>query len=574
MKMTLEWSSSSSALHNNNCVRKWLIMLLQLLSIISHFSAVLAAAGTPYPFVTEDARRAAAKQYDYIVVGGGTAGCAVAATLSESFSVLVVERGGSPYGVSSIENAQGLFNTLSQTNKRTSAAQTFVSEDGVPSVRGRVLGGNSALNFGFYSRASLPYIVSMGWNGSLVKEAYEWVERAVVTKPKLKTWQDAVMKSLMEVGMLPYRGYTLDHFPGTKRSGSTFDNNNKRHTAADLLRYANPENIVVLLRATTKRVTFHRKENCRHFSSKPRVRGVEFMDRNGNSYEALLKPNPPLCRLKGACSEVILSAGALGSPQLLLLSGIGTAEHLKNMSIPLVLDLPTVGKGMVDNPRNNISLLSSRPIEFSMPEVVGVAGNDEAYIETFSVVQPIGSNSNSQTAYLAYIAEKVAYPLSSGELWLRTTDPRDNPSVRFNYFLNPLDLGVCIRAMRTIGMLAQSKSLQPFLYANEKAIPGHMHDAMQFMGDSLPENLFDDIAMGNFCRKTVKTIWHYHGGCRIDFVINRNYQVFGIEDDNLRVVDASTFSASPGTNPQATTMMLGRYVGVQILRERMGGMPK
>lgn len=561
-------------------------LLLYLLIVVSELAGEAeAAAGRRYSFVTEDAREAVAlgKHYDYIVVGGGTAGCAIAATLSAKFSVLVIERGGSPYGVWSIENARGVFSTLSNSDKHTSPAQEFVSEDGVPGVRGRVLGGTSALNFGFYSRASLPYILSMGWNVSQVMEAYEWVEKSVVTSTgssTLKKWQSAVMKGLLEVGMVPYNGYTLDHIPGTKMGGSTFDNNSKRHTAADLLNNANPSNIVVLLRATAKRITFHPKEEYSDFSSElPRVRGVELMDRNGESYEALLKRNGPLCRLNvnGGCSEVILSAGALGSPQILLLSGIGPAEHLKNMNIPVIVDLPGVGKGMVDNPRNNITIISRRPIHFSMPQVVGIPGNGEAYIESFSRVMKkkhsssssSSKNSSSHAAaamvkvHIGLIAEKVAAPLSSGELYLKTNDPRDNPSVRFNYFSNPLDLAVCTRAMRTIGLLRQSNALRSFVYAEDQ-------DQDDDNDESLPNNLMDDIAMGEFCKKTMKTIWHYHGGCRFELVINRNYQVMGIHDDNLRVVDASTHALSPGTNPQATTMMLGRYVGVQILRERMG----
>lgn len=554
--------------------KRYIVVLYLLIIVVSQLIAAAAAAAEAarYSFVTEDAREALAvgKHYDYIVVGGGTAGCAIAATLSANYSVLVIERGGSPYGVRSIENERGVFTSLSNTDKHTSPAQDFVSEDGVTGVRGRVLGGTSALNFGFYSRANLPYILSMGWNVTQVMEAYEWVEKRVVTSTtssKLKKWQSAIMRGLLEVGMVPYNGYTLDHIPGTKMSGSTFDNNSKRHTAADLLNDANPRNIVVLLRATAKRITFHPKEEeeyPRDFSSKPRVRGVELMDRNGESYEALLKRNGPLsCRVNaGGCSEVILSAGAFGSPQLLLLSGIGPAEHLKNMSIPVIIDLPGVGKGMVDPPRNNITIISRRPIHFSMPQVAGIAANGEAYIESFSRV--IKYSNSSKKVYMGLIAEKVAAPLSSGELYLKTNDPRDNPSVRFNYFSNPLDLAVCTRAMRTIGLLRQSNSLRSFVQAED--------DNVDEAAESLPNNLMDDIAMGDFCKKTMKTIWHYHGGCRFGLVINTNYQVFGIQDDTLRVVDASTHALSPGTNPQATTMMLGRYVGIEILRERMEGL--
>ena len=117
--------------------------------------------------MTVDGEKAAARKYDYIVVGGGTAGCPLAATLSTKYSVLVVERGGSPYGVPDIENADAFGKPLAETDNYTSIAQTFVSEEGVSNVRARVLGGGTAINAGFYSRASSEYVSNMGWDEGL-----------------------------------------------------------------------------------------------------------------------------------------------------------------------------------------------------------------------------------------------------------------------------------------------------------------------------------------------------------------------------------------------------------------------
>ncbi|GLJ46010.1 hypothetical protein SUGI_0969000 [Cryptomeria japonica] len=72
----------------------------------------------------------------------------------------------------------------------------------------------------------------------------------------LSRWSSAVKEGLLEAGVLPDNGYTVDHLEGTKIGASTFDKTGKRHTAADLLKYANPENIVVLLNATASRVLF------------------------------------------------------------------------------------------------------------------------------------------------------------------------------------------------------------------------------------------------------------------------------------------------------------------------------
>ncbi|XP_059064385.1 protein HOTHEAD-like [Cryptomeria japonica] len=211
----------------------------------------------PYPFITLDAEKVAARKYDYIIVGGGTAGCPLAATLSQKHTVLVLERGGSPYGNSEIENGDNFGNPLNEPDKYSSIAQEVLTEDGLKLARARVLGGGTAINAGFYSRASLGFIQRMGWDEKLVNESFLWVEKVNAFKPDhLSRWSTALKDALLEVGVLPYNGYTMDHVEGTKISASTFDNHGKRHTAADLLKYANPHNIVVLLNATASRILF------------------------------------------------------------------------------------------------------------------------------------------------------------------------------------------------------------------------------------------------------------------------------------------------------------------------------
>ena len=111
--------------------------------------------------------------YDYIIVGGGTAGCPLAATLSQKYNVLVLERGGSPYGNSNITNLSSFGAALSDLSP-TSPSQRFISEDGVINSRARVLGGGSCLNAGFYTRAAPDYVrylrdISIIKNNLLVK---------------------------------------------------------------------------------------------------------------------------------------------------------------------------------------------------------------------------------------------------------------------------------------------------------------------------------------------------------------------------------------------------------------------
>lgn len=99
----------------------------------------------------------------------------------------------------------------------------------------------------------------MGWDERLVNESYQWVEKVVAFEPPMRQWQSAVRDGLVEVGVLPYNGFTYDHIYGTKIGGTIFDQNGQRHTAADLLEYATPTGLTVLLHASVHKVLFTRR---------------------------------------------------------------------------------------------------------------------------------------------------------------------------------------------------------------------------------------------------------------------------------------------------------------------------
>ena len=114
-----------------------------------------------YTFVEEATSALEIVYYDYIIIGGETVGCPLAATLSQNARVLVLERGGSPYDNPNITNMENFSNTLSDTSP-TSPTQHFTSEDSMFNVRAHVLGSGTALNVGFYSHASTCYVKEAG----------------------------------------------------------------------------------------------------------------------------------------------------------------------------------------------------------------------------------------------------------------------------------------------------------------------------------------------------------------------------------------------------------------------------
>ncbi|KAH0983662.1 hypothetical protein GBA52_010839 [Prunus armeniaca] len=384
-------------------------------------------------------------------------------------------------------------------NSFDSPTQAFTSEDGVPNVRGRILGGSSAINAGFYSRADEDFYrkTSVNWDFRMVNESYEWVEKAIVFRPELRTWQSAVRDGLLQAGVDPYNGFSFDHVVGTKIGGSTFDTLGRRHSAADLFKYAKPVNVKVVTHANVERILVG--SSMPSAVSKQSAMGVVFRDRIGMYHHALLREH----------GEVILSA------------------------------------------------------------VVGITESG-AYIEAASNVIPFASPARSvfirtpsAPLYLtvATLMEKTVGPASAGSLRLASTDVKVNPIVRFNYFSNPVDVQRCVNGTRMIGDILRTRSMEDFKFQGWFGSKD-----FRFVGPALPVDQSNYEEMADFCRRTVSTIWHYHGGCIMGKVVDADFRVIGI--DALRVVDGSTFGISPGTNPQATLMMLGRYVGLKMMKDR------
>ncbi|XP_077245695.1 protein HOTHEAD-like [Tasmannia lanceolata] len=574
----------------------WFRFIAEALVGILYFHGFCSSEQAPnYTFVTHGTSAPPIAYYDYIIIGGGTSGCPLAATLSLNFSVLLLERGGSPYGNQNITNLASFGIPLGDLSPM-SPSQRFISEDGVINARARVLGGGSCLNAGFYTRASPEYVKNVGWDGNLVNQSYQWVEKIVAFEPPMLQWQSAVRDGLLEVGVLPYNGFSYDHMYGTKVGGTIFDRDGHRHTAADLLEYADPSRLTVLLHATVHKIMFRTKGRTR-----PTAHGVIFRDAAGTKHRAYLN--------KGSKNEIIVCSGALGSPQLLILSGIGPSDQLRSLGIKELIDQPMVGQGMMDNPMNAIYIPSPSPVEISLIQVVGItqfgsyieaaSGSSFAYgsltnggpqQRNFGMFSPQTGqlstvppkqrtpeaiakavevmNSLNDSAFRGgFILEKIMGPVSTGHLELKNKNPNNNPSVTFNYFKEPIDLQRCVDGMTTIERIIDSKAFSEFKYP-DLTLGALINMTLSFPVNLRPRHDNPSASLEQYCKDTVMTIWHYHGGCQVDRVVDRDYRVLGV--DALRVIDGSTFNYSPGTNPQATVMMLGRYMGIKIRNERLG----
>ncbi|GAA0163219.1 hypothetical protein LIER_44144 [Lithospermum erythrorhizon] len=183
---------------------------------------------------------------------------------------------------------------------------------------------------------------------------------------------------------------------------------------------------------------------------------------------------------------------------------------------------------------------------------------------TFTSMPEFDAYRNS-TVQAGVILEKVMGPLSSGNLELQSRDPNENPRVTFNYFQDPRDLQRCVQGMETILDVIRSRSFSRFRYPL-RPVQYYINLMLSFPVNLRYKSAASMVSMESFCQDTVMSIWHYHGGCQMGRVVDINYRLLGV--DALRVVDGSTLNASPGTNPQATVMMLGRYMGLRLIQER------
>ncbi|KAJ4824800.1 hypothetical protein Tsubulata_022791 [Turnera subulata] len=580
-------------------VKLFLSFALWLYTLSSPSQGKLNFSEFRYPFIKKassfpssssfSASGSAGNGYDYIVVGGGTAGCPLAATLSQNFSVLLLERGGVPFANANVSFLKNFHITLADTSS-TSASQYFISTDGVLNARARVLGGGTCINAGFYTRASPRFIKKVGWDAKLVNASYPWVEDQIVHPPKIAPWQVALRDGLLGLGVSPFNGFTYDHIYGTKFGGTIFDRFGRRHTAAELLATANPDKLTVLVHARVQKVLFDSS------GKQPRAVGVIFKDENDNEHQAFLSNNRR--------SEIILSCGAIGSPQMLLLSGVGPKADLEKMNISVVHDNRFVGKGMADNPMNAIFVPSKRPVVQSLIQTVGITkmgvyieassgfgqskdsihchhGIVSAEIGQLSTIPPKQRTPEAIQAFInrkkdlpqeafngGFILEKLAKPISTGQLTLINTNADDNPSVTFNYFKHPHDLRSCVNGIRMATKIVQSGPFTNVTQCDRQTTEKILNVSVSANVNLIPKHINDTKSVEQFCKDTVITIWHYHGGCHVGKVVNPNYQVLGVR--RLRIVDGSVFDESPGTNPQATVMMMGRYMGLKILRDRLG----
>ena len=522
---------------------------------------------------------------DFVIIGAGSAGCAMAYRLAEAgASVLVVEHGGTDAGPF-IQMPAALSYPMNMKRYDwgyQSEPEPHLNNRRLAVPRGKVIGGSSSINGMVYVRGHardfdhwrdqgadgwgyadvLPYFRRMeqshggqeGWRGT---DGPLHVQRGPRKNP--------LFHAFVEAGLQAGYGLT-DDYNGERQEGfgpmeQTVWRGRRWSAANAYLRPALKHANCGLIRAFARRVVI----------SEGRATGVEVT--RGNGIEIIR-----------ARREVVLASSSINSPKLLMLSGIGPAAHLTEHGIPVVADRPGVGGNLQDHLELYIQMAASQPV--SLFKYWNLWGKALIGAQWLFTGKGLGASNQFESAGFIRSRAGIDYPdiqfhflplavrydgkiaaeghgfqahvgpmrsPSRGTITLRSSDPADDPVIRFNYMSESQDwweFRQCIRLTREI--FAQ-KAFKPFV--SYEIQPGL--------------SLQSDSELDDFIREHAESAYHPCGTCRMGrasdplAVVDPKARVIGV--DGLRVADSSIFPRITNGNLNAPSIMVGEKVSDDLL---------
>ena len=527
------------------------------------------------------------KNFDYIIVGAGSAGCAVANRLSKDpdNQVLLIEAGNSSHPISRLPASFALLIDNPNANWRyRSEPEEATANREIPIPRGKLLGGSSSINGLVYVRGNkLDYdtwaqMGNTGWSYDDVlpffknMENYQGeVSELRGTDGPLKVSEvtdrnpiyNGLFKAAEEIKIPVNKDYNGDSQEGIGYTQTTIYKGERMSAEVAYLRpIKTRKNLSKITNSLVTKLLFEGKKCI----------GLEVKNKNNLTKYTSSK-------------EIILCGGAINSPQILELSGIGKRDILEEKSIPVIHELKGVGENLRDHIAPRIVYKITKP---------GIAYNDKA--RGFNLIKQVANYIFKKDGFLTlpsapvvgffktrkelaapdiqvhFIPYKVVLengkrklgvepgitctvnqnlPESKGSIHIKSTNPEDPPTIKFNFLSNSLDRDTLVSGVKLIRKLMKSETMQEF--CGEEVQPGE-----SFSSD-------DDIL--KFIRDKAETVYHPSGTCKMGFdqesVVDKNLKVHGIK--GLRIADASIMPTLVSGNTNAVCMMIGERCADFIL---------
>ncbi|MEM6801950.1 MAG: GMC family oxidoreductase N-terminal domain-containing protein [Bacteroidota bacterium] len=522
--------------------------------------------------------------FDYVVVGGGTAGPIIASRLTENphISVLLLEAG-SENKKEAMFFANGVGQMWSEDTNwgYNTTPQKALKDRPIMQPRGKVMGGSASINVGSWSRGTAYNYDSWkleDWDWETVSKWYLKIEDSdkgsgeyrgkngpmkLEETPAGTFMTEVFRQASIEVGI----GDTED-LNGEKNEGfdlwqCIFKNGRRHNTVANYLDTARTRpNLHIQTEAFVSKVIL--EEGV--------ATAVEFFQQGD---QKTVKAN----------KEIILCAGTYNTPKILMLSGIGPEEHLSELGIPTEKNLPGVGANLSDHLRTDIGVSAPKGVGVSlrgnaqdadqMEEwrrtgygPLAVAENTSAAFFKSSSEVPVADlelmfNINAPVQWGSpppenagwYINVGLVQPKSKGSLRLASADPKDAPLIDPNYLSDPQDLKAYIQGIKRALMYTQTKSLRAFTDLATLTIAPNASD----------EEIEDYI------RSRAESIYHPAGTAKMGeesdpmAVVNPKLQVIGLK--RLRIADASVIPELISGHTMAPTVLVAERLADFIKKE-------